>query len=149
MEDDKKQRVIFLSVCSPKTYSLLRDLLQPRKPSATEFKEIVETLATHFRATHFRPTPKVIFERFKFRNQERQEGESITVYVAELQKLSEYCNFGKALEVMIRHHLVCGVKNESIQRRLLGERDLTHKKAVEIAVALEALAKQVKDRCKK
>ena len=121
MEDDKKQRVIFLSVCSSKTYSLLRDLLQPRKPSATEFKEIVQTLATHFR-----PTPKLIFERFKFRNQKRREGESITVYVAELRKLSEYCNFGEALEVMIRNHLVCGVKNESIQRRLLGERDLTH-----------------------
>ena len=140
VEDDKKQRAIFLSVCGPKTYSLLRDLLQPRKPSATEFKEIVETLERHFR-----PTPNVIFERFKFHNRERREGESITVYVAELRKLSEYCNFGEALEDMIRDRLVCGVKNESIQRRLLSERDLTHKKAVEIAVALEASAKQVKD----
>ena len=41
--------------------------------------------------------------------------------------------------------IVCGVKNESIQRRLLSEPELTHKKAVEIAVALETLAKQVKD----
>ena len=41
--------------------------------------------------------------------------------------------------------IVCGVKNESIQRRLLSEPELTHKKAVEIAVALETSAKQVKD----
>ncbi len=36
VEDDKKQRAIFLSVCGPKTYALLRDLLQPKKPSETE-----------------------------------------------------------------------------------------------------------------
>ena len=33
VEDDKKQRAIFLSVCGPKTYALLRDLLPPKKPS--------------------------------------------------------------------------------------------------------------------
>ena len=42
-------------------------------------------------------------------------GKSISSYVAELCKLSEHCNFGETLEDMIRNHLVCGVKNESIQ----------------------------------
>ena len=46
---------------------------------------------------------------------------------------------------MICDRLVCGVKKESIQQRLLSEPELTHEKAVEIAVALETLAKQVKD----
>ena len=46
---------------------------------------------------------------------------------------------------MIRDRLVCGVKNEGIQRRLLSEPELTRKKAVKIAVALETSAKQVKD----
>ena len=45
VEDDRKQRAIFLSVCGPKAYSLIRDLLQPRKPSATDIKEILEIKA--------------------------------------------------------------------------------------------------------
>ena len=139
VEDDNKQRAIFLSVCGPKTYSLIRDLLQPRKPSATDIKEILETVARHFMSK-----PNVILERFKLHNRERREDESITGYIAELRKLSEHYNFGKTLENMIRDRLVCGVKNESIQRRLLSEPELTHKKAVEIAVALETSAKQVK-----
>ena len=75
VEDDKKQRAIFLSVCGPKTYSLIRDLLQPRKPSATDIKEILVTVARHFM-----PKPNMTFERFKFHNREQREGERITGY---------------------------------------------------------------------
>ena len=61
------------------------------------------------------PKPNVIFERFKFHNRERQEGKSVTGYVAELRKQSEHCNFGETVEDMIGDRLVCGVKNKSIQ----------------------------------
>ena len=90
VEDDKKKRAIFLNVCGPETYFLIRDLLQPRKHSATDIKEILETVARHFMLK-----PNVIFERFKLHNRKRPEGESITGYVAELRirKLSEHCNF--------------------------------------------------------
>ena len=81
----------------------------------------------------------------KFHNRKRREGENITGYVAELRKLSEHCNFGETLEDMIRDRLVRGVKNESIQQRLLSEPELTHKKAVEIAGAPETSAKQVEN----
>ena len=32
IKDEKKQRAILLSVCGSKTYGLIRDLLQPKKP---------------------------------------------------------------------------------------------------------------------
>ena len=46
---------------------------------------------------------------------------------------------------MLRDHLVCGVNHKGIQRRLLSEKDLTYKKAHEIAITLEAAAKGSKD----
>lgn len=38
---------------------------------------------------------------------------------------------------------MCGVKNESIKKRLLGEKDLTFDKAVELAAAMETAARDV------
>ena len=41
---------------------------------------------------------------------------------------------------MLRDRLVCGVKNERIQQRLLSEKDLTLAKAIQIAQAMESAA---------
>ena len=49
------------------------------------------------------------------------------------------------MEVMIRDRLVCGVMDNKIQRRLLAEKDLTFKKAYEMAISMEMAAKGVVD----
>ena len=59
-------------------------------------------------------------------------------YVAKLRKLSEYCNFGTALNDMLRDRLVCSIMDQRIQRRLLAEPDLTLAKALELTQAAEA-----------
>jgi len=46
---------------------------------------------------------------------------------------------------MLHDHLVCGVNDVRIQRRLLAEPDLTFKKAYEIAQAIEMADKDTKD----
>ncbi|KAL9985219.1 hypothetical protein ACROYT_G007595, partial [Oculina patagonica] len=140
VEDAAKQRAILLSVCGSKTYALLRDLLQPARPAETTFKKIVDTLEKHFS-----PKPSEIVERFKFHSRNRNEGEGVAAYVAELRKLTEHCNFGETLPEMLRDRLVCGINDKKIQRRLLAERELTLKKAEEIALGEELAAKHVVD----
>ena len=49
--------------------------------------------------------------------------------MAELRRLAARCDFGTHL---VRDRLVCGVKSESIQKRLLSEADLTLAKAVKL-----------------
>ena len=65
------------------------------------------------------------------------------MYVAELKKLSTECEYGDSLNEVIRDRLVCGVNDRRIQKRLLAEPDLTFKKAMEIAQAMEAADKNV------
>lgn len=140
IEDVGKQRAIFLSVCGSRTYSLLRDILQPKKPAETTLKDILEALRKHYD-----PKPSVIVERFKFHSRSRDESESVATFVAGLRKLSEHCEFKDVLEDMIRDRLVCGINNDKIQRRLLSEPELSYKKAVELAIALELATKNVED----
>ena len=64
-------------------------------------------------------------QHFRFNSKVRKEGESVADYVADLRKLAEFCNYGDTLNKMLRDRLIWGVKDTSIQKKLLGEPDLT------------------------
>ena len=71
-------------------------------------------------------------------------GETIAEYDAALRKLAATCEFGDALQDTLRDRLVCGLTHESVQRRLLSEKELTYAKAIEIARGMEAADKVVR-----
>lgn len=60
--------------------------------------------------------------------------------MSELRALAEHCNFGATLDTMLRDRLVCGVNNQSIQRRLLAETDMSPANFERVAKAMEAAA---------
>ncbi|CAI5694547.1 unnamed protein product [Oreochromis niloticus] len=134
---DDKWVPIFLSVIGPKTFNLLRSLLQPAKPGNKSFTEIVDTLTKHFS-----PKPLVIAERFRFHKRNQEEGESVTMFVASLRKLAEHCEFKDVLNDTLRDRLVCGLRNEAAQKKLLTESDLTLEKAINISVTMEMASKE-------
>jgi len=83
----------------------------------------------------------VIAERFHFHRRNQAPEESVNDYVAELRRLATNCAFGAYLEEALRDRLVCGLRNESVQKRLLAEADLTLARAVQIAQGMEAAHK--------
>lgn len=135
--EDEKKVPTFLSVIGPKTFNLLRNLVQPATPGSKTFDEIVDTLTKHFS-----PKPLVIAERFRFHKRNQEEGESVTVFVAALRKLAEHCEFKDALNDTLRDRLVCGLRNEAAQKKLLTEIDLTLEKAINISVTMEMASKE-------
>ncbi|XP_037505003.1 uncharacterized protein K02A2.6-like [Rhipicephalus sanguineus] len=135
--EEQQQRAVLCSVCGPATYAILRTLCSPATPAETPYADIVSKL-TH----HFTPTPSVIVQRFTFHKRCQQPGESIADFVADLRRLSKHCEFGVTLEDMLRDRLVCGVRDEGLQRRLLAETALDFKKAYEKAVAAEYATRQ-------
>ena len=135
ISDDRKVPAL-LALMGGKTYSLLRNLTSPDDPATKGFDAIVKLLDNHLS-----PKPLVIAERFRFHKRDQKEGESIPVYVAELRKLSEHCDFKANLNDALRDRLVCGIKHGNIQKMLLSESDLTLQKAIDIATAMETAAK--------
>ena len=51
----------------------------------------------------------------------QKEGEIFTDFVADLRRLTKHCDFGPALNLMLWDRIVCGIKDASLQRRLLAE----------------------------
>ena len=58
-------------------------------------------------------------------------------FAAQLKKLSAQCEFGTFLDGALRDRFVCGLRKESIQRKLLGEKTLDFSKALQIAQSME------------
>ena len=134
---DEKKVPVFLTVVGKPTYALLRDLLQPSSPIDKTLQDITDVLKKHYQ-----PTPSVIVERFQFHKRNQKEGESVAEYVAELKRLSTHCQFKDYLDDALRDRLVCGLRKESTQKRLLLEDKLTFTKAVETAQNIESVDKQ-------
>uniref|UniRef100_A0A5S6QHL3 Reverse transcriptase domain-containing protein n=1 Tax=Trichuris muris TaxID=70415 RepID=A0A5S6QHL3_TRIMR len=86
---------------------------------------------------YFNPAPSEIVERFRFYKRDQRPNESIADFVAELRRLSEHCNFGNGLDTALRDRLVCGISDESLQRRLLADQVATFDVALREALATE------------
>lgn len=133
---EEKHAVVLLSAIGEETYAILRNLLAPALPKSKTFAQIVETLKGHFE-----PRRLVIAERFRFHRRNQLPDESVAEFVAELRRLTVDCEFKEHLDEALRDRFVCGLQSEAIQKRLLGESELTFSKAVEMAQTMETAAK--------
>ena len=95
---------------------------------------------------HYSPTPSEVMQHFRFNSRSRKAGESVSVYVAELRRLAQYCNYGDTLEKMLKDRIVWGINDEATQKKLLQVKDLTlYAKAVSVAQGFETADKNLKE----
>ncbi|XP_043288459.1 uncharacterized protein [Venturia canescens] len=134
----EKGVALFLTLIGSEGYALLRSLCTPCLPANKSLKELNEIMKNHLQ-----PKPSVIAERYKFKECSQKDTDSIMEFLANLKRLSTYCEFGSSLESHLRDQFVWGVKNERIKKRLLSEHDLTYARAVELAQTMEMATKDV------
>ena len=135
-EEGDKRRAILLSSCGAATYQLICNLVAPDKPTDKNYTEIVAVVKAHHQ-----PRPSTIVQRFHFHTRTQKPSESVGDFIAQLRKLSEYYEFGDTLQDMLRDRLVCGCRDQRLQRKLLAEPDLTFDQAFKIAKVMEAAEK--------
>ena len=108
--EEKRGRALFLTVCGPKVYQLLRNLCAPGKPGEKTLKEL-----TSLAKEHYAPKVSVVVERYKFNSENQKENQTVSGYVAELKRKAAKCNFGTNLKEHLRDRFVCGVFSERIK----------------------------------
>lgn len=115
--DAGKKADVFLCVLGPTEYGLLKNLIAPQKVTEVSYDNITSALSLHFKLK-----PILIAERFRFYKRQQKQDETVAEYILVLKTLASTCEFGQFL-------------NDAL--RLLSEKDLTFKKACDIALALE------------
>ncbi|CAH0725500.1 unnamed protein product, partial [Brenthis ino] len=114
-------------------YELMCDLCSPDLPEDKTFDELVDIVKNHLE-----PQRSEIAERHIFRQRKQLQGETVSDYLQSLKHLAKTCNFRDTLEINIRDQFVSGLINEDMRSRLFAERDIDYKRAIELALALEA-----------
>lgn len=119
-------------------YNLMCDLLALAKPKEKSYQELAKLIQDHLVLKH-----SEIVQRFKLNNRFCNEGESVADFVAVLRNLAKHCEYKDTLEIMLRDRIVCGIRYEKIQRRLLVEKELTFAKAYQIATSMAITSKNM------
>ena len=134
----QKKTAILLSSCGIETCRVFKGLTAPNLPGSKAFNDLVKSMEDHEN-----PRRNPVAERFKFNMRNRKADESVSAYVAELRRLSQYCEYGNSLDSMLRDRLVCGINHDRTQQRLLSEgATLTLQKALDISLSLESAIQQ-------
>ena len=131
--DADKKRAVLLSTYGTTIYKLLKTLVCPDDLTSKTFDELVKLVQDHHH-----PQPSVIMRRFGFNTCMRQQGEAVAAFVARLRDLSSHYEYGDSAKEIIRDRLVCGIRNDQLQRSLLEVAKLTFEKAFEMAQLHEA-----------
>ena len=97
-----------------KAHDTLRSLLAPTLLLDKSFSELLVTLKQHFDTK-----PLMIGKRFHFYKRSQKPNETVAEFLADIQKLSDHCDFGSFLDQALRDRFVCGVHNATVQKRLL------------------------------
>ena len=83
----------------------------------------------------------LIANRFRFHKRNQLKSEPVSTYLSELKKLTLYCESRASLNDTLKERLVYRLHNERIQKWCLSETELTLSKPTEIALAMDAVAK--------
>jgi len=137
---EEKKAARLLTLMGGEMYGMLKNiksLTTPTKPTERPVKDIVEVMGRHLT-----PKPPVIAERYKFHKCNKKD-ESIREFLAKLQKLAETWEFETYRDEALRERLVCGMNYKVTRRKLLGEAELSLKKAVDIAVGMKLTDKEI------
>lgn len=131
--DDNKSAVL-LTHLSDESYRLARDLVHPKDLEKLSYDELTKALGDHF-------TPKrsTFADRAMFYEAVKQDNESIEDWAARIRGLAVYCEFGSALDTLLRDRFVLGLGAGAVRDRLF-EQDsatLTLARALEIAQQAE------------
>ncbi len=87
----------------------------------------------------------VIFEQAKFNQCNQLTSESAEIYIAELYKLAENCNYDNLKDEMICDRLVVGILNRKISQQLQMDAGLTVEKAKKTIRQKEGVQEQSKE----
>ncbi|XP_048480662.1 uncharacterized protein K02A2.6-like [Plutella xylostella] len=131
--DTKLHVATLVTVVGEVCYELMCDLCAPDLPEDKTFDELVQIVKVHLE-----PQRSEIAERHVFRQRKQLHGETISDYLQNLKHLAKSCNFANQLEINLRDQFVSGLHNEEMRSRLFAEKNIDYKRAVELALALEA-----------
>ncbi|XP_070803704.1 F-box DNA helicase 1-like [Pituophis catenifer annectens] len=121
--------------CGPAVFKMAKVLAAP-----AELRTMTWTSLQRILKAHYAPQSSSLVRRQEFYRRDQREGETISEFVAILREIAAACDF-VSLEEAMRDRLVLGLRDLTLQSRLLARPQITFKEALKEASAMEASQK--------
>ena len=102
-----------------------------------DYTKIIEALNNHFRGG-----VNLVYERSKFFARMQAQGEPVEMFIADLHKIANRCNFENMKESLIMHKIIQGMANTQLSEKLQMECRMTLAMVEEKAKAAERVRRQ-------
>lgn len=89
-----------------------------------EDKKSYDTIIKSFK-DYCSPRKSTVLNRYKFFIRSQQEGETFDQFQTALKSLAQDCDFGNQMDSLIRDKIIMGLKNTTLQERLLRETEIS------------------------
>ncbi len=132
--DDRKKTLLLINFLGAEQYRLLSTLTAPEKPNKLDFKTLVALMREQYTSKRL-----MMKERALFYSRTQLAGETLTTFDTTLKTLADKCAFGAYLDDMLRDRFILGIRSEDVRKRLMVEEKIDHKKAFEMARAIEQI----------
>ncbi|XP_060543046.1 uncharacterized protein K02A2.6-like [Pantherophis guttatus] len=132
---EQRKKALFLTHCGPAVFKMAKALAAP-----ADLKTMTWTTLQEILKAHYAPQASSLVRRHEFYRRDQREGETISAFVATLREIAAACDFLN-LEEAMRDRLVLGLRDLTLQSRLLARPQITFKEALEEASATEASQK--------
>ena len=139
---EEEKMPFLISVGGSELHRTLKTLIHPLTLAETTFEKAIAALSGYFNKKK-----NVTAERFKFLNRVQQVDESVSDYVMAIKELAINCNYGTHLDQALRDRLLMGVRNKTIQAKLIDQDNLTFPNACQTALNMELLSEELQNMC--
>jgi hypothetical protein len=92
----------------------------------------------------FTPRKNIIYERYRFNTRKQGEDESIDIFITDLFKLAETCDYGTLREELIRDRIIVGMRDKTTSERLLQRQKLNLSEVIQATKQAELQAEDNK-----
>ena len=88
-----------------------------------------------------------LFMKDNFNNRDQEAGESVDTHASNLRSISDTCSFGARKDEIIRDRILCGVRDNSLRKKLLHVPELTLERCIDMCRSdkLEAMSAKSSD----
>lgn len=137
---DEEKRDHFITLSGPTIFRELKLLYPNSNLAEVPYKEMVDKLKARLDKTE-----SDLVQRLKFNVRVQQPDESLEDFVLSVKLQAEFCNFENFKQMAIRDRIVAGVRDKSLQQRLLNEEKLTLETAEKLIATWEIARNNAKN----
>ncbi|XP_029711471.1 uncharacterized protein LOC115256694 [Aedes albopictus] len=137
---DEEKRAHFVTLGGPTVFRELKLLFPNTNLAEVAYQEMIDKLKARLDKTE-----SDLVQRLKFNLRVQQPDESLEDFVLSVKLQAEFCNFENFKKMAIRDRIVAGIRDKSLQQRLLNEEKLTLETAEKLIATWEIAKNNAKN----